>query len=141
MSVQEDTKPNPIPLFGRLFQKDEQGSTTSQAEQLEAALTQRAIDWLYLLKDTKDEHGHPGIELRVQIEIFKLSSDWLLKLRRIRAGLPEDTTAEGVEALKALMQDLQQSTPQPNTPKAKTQPRKPRRDDSGLQTLIKGAKR
>ena len=75
-------------------------SRTSAMSLLEEALTRKALTWCAML-------GDPKLDVKTQIECFKLASEHLAKMRRAGGDDDDDATKTklpGIDALRELME-------------------------------------
>lgn len=90
--ISDDT-PQPAPVEVKY-------SRTSAISRLEEALTRTALTWSEML-------GDPNVDAKTKVEMFKLASDHLSKMRRAGGdGEDDDTKSKlpGIEALRELME-------------------------------------
>lgn len=85
---------------------EDASSPTSAESRLQEALTSKALTWASMLDGRAKIDGKP-VDLKTEMELFKLTSDHLAKLRKSR-GADDDESRNvlppGIDALKTLME-------------------------------------
>lgn len=79
---------------------------TKAEDELQEALTRRALSWLKMLSEGQPDpvtHEVKEYPFDVQITAFKTISDWFTKSRRTKSDREGSDTIPGIEALKQAM--------------------------------------
>lgn len=75
-------------------------------DRLHAALTVRALKWLDILDRDEEDPAHTPtgqrvITLDLQVDMFKVISEWLKTSKKTKSTDKDDTNSPGVEAMQA----------------------------------------